>query len=78
MLLQIYSVFDVVSNQSVFITMHNNTLEAQRNFSSFSKNEQIAEKVKDLRLYHLGEFNTTTLELVGLDPLDVTPESEAL
>ena len=76
MQLQVYSVFDIVSNQSVFIMMHNNTPEAQRNFSSFSKNEQIADKVKDLRLYHIGEFNTTTLELVGLSSVDVTPEGE--
>ena len=83
--LYVYSIYDKVSKQSIFITMHNTSAEAEREFKRAVLNSSLKDKKNDLELVLIGEFNTVTLDLDGLsEPLhvlcgsDVTPESEAL
>ena len=67
--LKVFSVYDKVSKQSVFITMHHTIEEAQREFKNVISQDAISSKAPDLELYCIGEFNTTTLELSGFDSL---------
>lgn len=82
--LYVYSIFDKVSQQSIFITMHNNTAEAEREFKRAVLIPSLKDKKNDLELVLIGSFNTVSLELNGIgEPLhvlcgsDVTQEGDA-
>lgn len=63
--LQMYSIFDRVSHESVMVTFHHNNEEAKREFKTLLNHPQLKEKSQDLELYSLGNFDTHSLNLTA-------------
>lgn len=65
--LYVCSVFDKVRNRSIFVTMHETTEDAEREFTRFLSAPQLSAIKNDLVLYLVGTFDPVKLDLIGED-----------